>query len=438
MIPLSLGVLSLMMLSRRLRRIPPAVLVAISSLWWLGLVLEYPPHGFNFDIYRHNARLTLAGLPEFGRAPSPEDGSYGTSPRHPRYLDYTGAQHLVYVALSRIDASPLRFGVADVGFRLWSVLCVGLVVWIVGRWTAAMAGGHAGSAIWPAALVTFHPAFGLFMVVLSWEDKLSFLLLPLSVALLLSRGRPGPAAFATGVTIGLNGLLIPFVPVLLIWEARQGWRALCRGAGMLAAGTGLTLLPFFPGALSGWHHRAERMAASQPGWFSIFGLLPAHTYTPTVYAGTFCLAVVVLVAAFWVKRISILDALVAGVGMVLVLAPYSSPQGILPFVALVGILSPGMRLRDWLALAAMLLVYLFLAEPLDPRTIQPVHIAVFHLPVLWSLGVYVSKRVVQERHCSETVLPTLKSGGVGPGAGPSHPGDSPVGSPQNRVRANEW
>jgi hypothetical protein len=42
------------------------------ALWSILIILAFPPRGSDYQIYRHNASLTLSGRPAFGRDSTPE------------------------------------------------------------------------------------------------------------------------------------------------------------------------------------------------------------------------------------------------------------------------------------------------------------------------------------------------------------------------------
>ena len=141
----------------------PIAYISAVVLWGI-LLIAFPPHGSDNAIYTHNAELTLSGQPAFGRAWQVGDGDYGVSPNHPAYLDYTGLQHAVYVVLTALPG----------GYAIYTLLLLIVTLWLLARFSQRA-----------AFIAAFLPPLMYFVVIVSWEDKLPFLVLPLLVLWLL-------------------------------------------------------------------------------------------------------------------------------------------------------------------------------------------------------------------------------------------------------------
>jgi hypothetical protein len=341
----------------------------LTIILWGVLFLAYPPSGFDLAIYQHNALLTLAGQPAFGRPIT----DAMMLPSHPAYLDYTGAQHLVYTLLAAAN-----------GFALYALALVGLAFVLLWK--------HSKEA---ALILVFSPAFLAVFGAGAWTDKLIFIVIPLMALLLKSR--PVVLAAFVGVVIGFNGLLLYFAPVALIlaWRAKQ----LIPAALAMGAGFVLLILPFFPDSLSGWQYRAGRMALDEPFWWSFWRLLPDGWYAPILDRLLGVGMAGVAAMAYWRRWITLETALLIAVSCVALTGVYNSETRVLPIALLIMALARARR-AEWLVFAALTSVYLVLTSVANAN-ITAGQVTAFWMPVCFAGVVFVRRRltivVLQQR-----------------------------------------
>jgi len=98
-------------------------IIAACCLWWILLVFIYPPKGYNYKIYSYNAHLTLTGQKAFDRENVNSSFNQENSYFHDaKYLDYTGAQHLLYVLIEYLNLSHLNSKLYGFGFQIWTII----------------------------------------------------------------------------------------------------------------------------------------------------------------------------------------------------------------------------------------------------------------------------------------------------------------------------
>lgn len=362
-------------------KLQPRLLSIACALWWAALCLSLPLQGYNYQIYRHNAELTLAGTDAFERTDPP-----GVQPwQRAQVLDYTGAQHLVYVGLMAAEQVAPNLLLEGVGFRLWNLL--------IGLGLMGLLWSYGQGALAPLVVLAFHPAIALHLLIYAWEDKLLFAAIPLAAALLLQREQWRALAFFSGLVTVYNGLLLLWLPSLAIvlWR-RLGRRALVQAGFLLSAGLVLGLLPFFPESLGGWANRALRQSAETPFWFAVYGLLPNGWYHPLLDKALIGGGALIGTWLLWRGRLTPIDTLVLTVGLTTLLGPYNGIARVVPVLIAITALTPAVRWLDWARLAAALLLYFTVSLGFTPAVIEPVHMVIFYLPVAWVLGVYVRRR----------------------------------------------
>ena len=375
------------------------------ALWSILIILTFPPRGSNYQIYRYNASLTLSGMPAFGRDSIPEDGRHGSSVQNPRYLDYTGMQHLLYVGMTCLDLSGIHPSLAGFGFQLWSFTCIVVALLLIRYGKGAVTGDSMIQKALSATILSFHPVLVLHWLVYGWEDKVIYLVLPLFLAFLLDTGALTLSALLIGCAVGLNGLFIFFVPTFLLHVFRTQGRRTWLYLGLLGLSLVGAMLPFFPESQSGWANRMARMNAPTPFWFSIYLLLPTGIYTPTLDKAIVAILAIASTLAYWLKRLDIRDMIIMSTSLVIMLGPFNVPQRVVPLIMLIAIFTPCKSRGYWIAFTVVLSVLLLVGRGLDPRNITPLHVATFHIPYLWVLGLYVYKRLEQARLCSRTANP---------------------------------
>lgn len=385
----NVALLGLLLWLARAQRLPAAVFLAVSIAWWAALSLLFVPQGANYQIYRYNAGLTLAGSPAFGRADDPAVDDAREPHKSPAYLDYTGAQHLIYVGLAALAPPGAHPRLLGLGFQLWSLAIGGLLLWALAEYGQA---GAAAAA--PLVVMAFHPVFSLHWLVYSWEDKAGFALVPLALLLLIRRRRLAAAAAGLGLAVSLNGLLVFWLPLfgLYLYQRHGRSRAFLRLLGLVGLGALIGLIPFFPASLSGWAYRAARMSAEQPFWFSIYLLLPPGLYHPLLDKALIGAAAAISTWLYGRGRLSLTDGLVVAVALVLLLGPYNVIARVLPLLLLIMALAPGTSVQDWLGFCGVITLYFLVSLGYSPATIRAGHVLVFYLPVAWTIGLYIARR----------------------------------------------
>jgi hypothetical protein len=336
-----------------------------------------------------------------------EDGQYGGSPQHPRYLDYTGMQHLLYVGMTYLDLSGIHPSLAGFGFQLWSLTCLVVALLLIRYGKGAVTGDSLIQKAFPATMLCFHPVLVLHWLVYGWEDKVIFLVLPLLLACLLDAGALALSALLIGCTIGLNGLFVFFVPTFVLHAFRVQGKRTWLYAGLLGLGLVVAMLPFFPESLAGWANRMARMNSPTPFWFSIYLMLPAGIYTPTLDKAIVAILAIASTLAYWTKRFDIRDMIIISTCLVIMLGPFNVVQRVAPLILLIAIFTPDKSRRYWLVFAVVLSVLLLVGRGLNPGNITPLHVAVFHIPCLWVLGLYVCKRLGRTHLCIRTAKPKM-------------------------------
>ncbi len=388
---LALGLLLWLIRAGRLR--VPHIL-AISVVWWAALSFWFIPQGFNYSIYRYNATLTLAGKPAFAR-PVASDSDVQPEPyTQPLYLDYTGAQHLLYVLMTALSYGSTHLRLMGIGFQVWSFVTGGVLLWLLVLYGRSKTGQNDVLVAVPLVVLVFHPIFSLHWLIYSWEDKVIFALIPLAMVVCIRQRWLTAAALSVGCILSLNGFVVFWLPAC-VWYLylhygfkRQFFQLIL----WIGLGAALCLVPFFPDSLSGWVYRAARMSAPTPFWFSIYLLLPPGFYHPLLdkaIVGTLALGSTWL---YWRRRVSLTDMLVVAISLTVMFGPYNGVSRVLPVLFAIMVLTPQVSFHDWIWFCGVISLYFFVSLGFTPANIQTIHVAVFYAPVVWVMGMYFFKR----------------------------------------------
>lgn len=199
----------------------------------------------------------------------------GADPLAAAYLDYSGAQDLVYVILTKINELGGKH-IAGLGFRLWTLFwcatALGLIYWRRNSTSAPAL----SAVIIPAMFFSFEPIFSDHLYMRSWEDKLPFFVLPLLTLALWEKGKVNLASAVVGFASTFNGSLIWFTPIWTVYLIKTLGRRSIAPIGIFVFAALVTFLPYFPSGLSGWHNRSH-LVGLPPFWFSIY--LPISKFT---------------------------------------------------------------------------------------------------------------------------------------------------------------
>lgn len=339
---------------------------------------------FNYMIYSYNAELTLEGLPAFGRQNPPEQlPSYALA----YFMDYTGAQHLLYVGLEFLSRELAEVSTAF-GFRLyhffWYILSLVLL------YKRARGERGIGGSTFTAALLVFHFAASIVFIVGRWEDKLVFFGLPLAIVCLLERKSLFAAAALIGAAATFNGISILFLPSFVIYcaQVRRSlpWRELL----VLLIAAGLLMLPFFPESLSGWHYRSQRLAIPEPFWFSIF--LPVkEIYFPQLPPLAQGITAILCALAITCRRMRITVALGLSVAALLTFSSFNASSRIVPPTLLLLALVPNLTASEALRVALALAAHALIQFGFSPANITNFHVFLAHLPLLYVIWLLYRK-----------------------------------------------
>lgn len=370
------------------RRLAIVLLMAL-CLSWCAQVFIQQPSGYNLSIYRFNAALSLDGKSAYVRS-VPPDCFYGSCEQHPRYLDYSGAQHALYVFAEKI--SRLLGGAA--GYMAYQAVLGALtliLVVVLGHWRAL--------SLIAAAVILFNPIVTNLLLFPSWEDKLFFVIFPLAVVVLSEKNLFRTAAMVAGVGSVFNGsTALLLVPLLIL--RRNQWGEML---GFAVVGICIGLIPFVPDSAYGWLNRASRMSIEKPFWFSPYILLPEGFYSPIVNLWVTIVSTIVFYFSFFRNLISFRAMVVFCVFIVSALGPFTAPSKLLPVVLLV--LALGEFNLFGLSIVALSMFAWKFVTGVSNMDIQSVQVIYCFLPVLvavlaWNAPVLASKRCLILRNSS--------------------------------------
>lgn len=367
-------------------------IIAACCLWWLLLVYIYPPKGFNYNIYTYNASLTIYGQEAYNRDDIPVSKKNGESFSDPKCLDYTGAQHLLYVFLEYIDLYKINSNLSAFGFRLWMLLNISIILLLIFYLYDKREDEVDANNVWPILFVSFCPIIPFYILITEWEDKLIFLLIPLLVLFLLRNKKYQITSFLLGFIIAFNGLSIFFLPIYLIFLHREVKKHLFINYLMVLLGVFIAMIPFFPESLSGWSNRFNRTSASAPFWFSFYSFLPDGLYTPQLNSLIIILVCIFSLLLYIFRRINLIDALIISVSVVILLSPYNGVARVIPLIMLVSILTPNSTKYNWISLSFVLSIYILVDNGYIVPIINTGNTILFYVPILYSFTIYIYQR----------------------------------------------
>jgi len=368
-------------------------IIAACSLWWILLVFIYPPKGYNYEIYSHNASLTLNGQDAFGREAKSLSSKEEASPEDKSYLDYTGAQHLVYVLLESLNLSEISENLYGLGYQCWTIINITIILLLIFFFNQSSQDEVEANKIWPIIILSFCPIIPFYNIISFWEDKLIFLLLPLLLLFLIQSKRYKTASFLVGIIIAYNGLVVFFLPIYLIYLFREAKRNVLLDIALIAAGIIITMIPFFPESLSGWSNRINRVNASFTFRFSIYSFLPEGLYSSLFNNALIFIISCTTIVLYFFKKINLLDSLIISLFLVIVFSPFNGVPRVIPLMMLLAILSPNMNRYNWLSLVIFLYAFLLFDSGYITPVFNTVNTILLYIPILFSIILYIYKRI---------------------------------------------
>lgn len=367
-------------------------IVIAGFVWWIVLVMMYPPHGPNYNIYSYNAFQTLHGKNMYDQRSVRTTEARFTDPK---YLDYTGAQHLLYVCMEFIRIGTIDRNLSAFGYRLWMLINISGILLLIPYLYASRGKTIEPNAARALLFISFCPVIPFYLLIAQWQDKFGFLLLPLLVYYLLQRKRFRTTSFLLGVIAALNGLTVFFIPayVLYLFKVYNERRTkILIDLGSMAAGFVITMIPYFPESMAGWSHRFVRTNSDTPFWFSFYSFLPSGMYSHLVNDGLMlagCSAVTVL---YGLKKIYLTDALIASVSLVVLLSPYNVIARVVPLIIFIAVLTPEMKKYDWIVLSVIMYVFVLFDNGQTVPVIDSGNTLLFYIPVAYITAIYIYKR----------------------------------------------
>lgn len=365
--------------------------IFLCLIWWIFLSFVFFPKGQNFKIYRYNAEQTLYNFEAFGRPENKESGEYGKSYKHPSYLDYSGAQHLIYVTLASINLSNISPKLESAGFQLWNVLLFILSILFIAKLKKTNEEDNTNSIL-SICFLAFNPVFAQFWLISSWEDKIIFLAIPLVLLYLIQQKRLLLSSFFTGTVVTFNSLLVFFVPVLYAYLLKEKVQKKHFHIVLFFSGVALTLIPFFPESLYGWMNRSERMNIKTPFWYSVYSLLPAGIYSPILNYLIIICAVTATLFFFWKEKIDLNDAMILSILILIFLGPFNNVARTIPIIMLIIILTPHKNKLYWAITFIILSIYFSFGWIFSFSNIQYFDLILFHFPIVFIIVLYILKR----------------------------------------------
>jgi len=369
-------------------------IIAACCLWWILLVFIYPPKGYNYKIYSYNAHLTLTGQKAFDRENVNSSFNQENSYFHDaKYLDYTGAQHLLYVLIEYLNLSHLNSKLYGFGFQIWTIINFSTILLLIFYLNNSLSQEMNAPMVFSIIMITFFPVFPFYMIISSWQDKLIFLLIPLLLLFLIQSKKIKLTSFSIGFTAAFNGLTIFFIPLYLIFLFREVKKDFWLNVMLIFAGIFVALVPFFPESISGWKYRLIRLNSDKPFWFSFYSLFNNSFYSPILNKLIMVFVCLVTILLYKIKKINLVDSLIISISIIIMISPFNDVARVIPIILLVTLLTPNISNYNWLTL--ILLLFLFFS--FDTGYITPIvnndNTILFYSPVLYSYILYFYKRL---------------------------------------------
>ena len=369
-------------------------IVAACCLWWIVLVFIYPPKGFNYNIYRYNASLTISGHKAFGRENSNQySREEAAGYKDAEYLDYTGAQHFAYVLMEELNLSRINPKLSGFGFQLWTIFNIAAIILLIPYLKGFSNEYIEPHKIWPVIFISFLPIIPFYTVIAPWEDKLIFLLIPLLLLFLIKRKKYKIASFIIGLLISYNGATVFFLPIYLIYLFQENKKNIWQNILLICAGVIIALIPYFPESLNGWTNRMIRMDITKPFWYSFYSLLPSGIYSPLLNNIIIIVISLLTMVLFYYKKINIIDALIISISIVIMFSPYNGVSRVIPLILLLAIMTPNMKRINWILLGIFLFIFLTFDNGYITPVVNTENTILFYIPVLFSFGLYIYKRL---------------------------------------------
>ena len=373
-------------------------IIAACCLWWILLVFIYPPKGFNYEIYSYNASLTLNGEKAFGRDATQTNDNKEISFKDPKFLDYTGAQHLLYVLLESINLSGINPKLSGLGFQLWTIINVSIIFLLIFYLNKSPGDEVDHNKIWPIIILSFCPVIPLYIIISSWEDKFIFLLLPLLLLFLIQSKRYKASSLLLGFIIAFNGLVIFFFPIYLIFLFREVKEKIWLNLGLILTGIIITMIPFLPESLIAWANRFNKVSIYKPFWLSFYSFLSEGTYSILLNNILLFVTGFAMILLYLFKKINLIDSLIISVSIVIIMSPFNGVARIIPLIMLYSILSPNMNRYNWLTLSILLFVFFLFDTGYLAPIVNTLNTILFYIPLLYSISIYLYKRSFSERN----------------------------------------
>jgi hypothetical protein len=363
-------------------------IIVLCILWWSLIVLAYPPHGDDYMIYSYNASLTLKHKDAFSKS----DKKFDENWENPKYLDYTGAQHLLYIAMQLLSFSNMSYIFYGFGFQLWSIITFIICAWLILSLGKIKAPQDYLKEFRLLLLLTFNPVMLYFFIISSWEDKMMFIIIPLLIFYLLRKGKLSYTSIVIGSALTFNGLTAIFLPVYLIYIYRKDKKHVFLHLGLIILSALIVFIPFFPESLNGWNNRIIRISSENAFRYSIYKLFPSNLYSPMLYRAITFLATFMLVALFWLKKINLYDGLLFSLYIIVILSPYNSIVRAITLIFVTVVFIREFSLKEWFYLNLIFLLFFMVRNGIGDLKINYLSNFIFQIPMIWIFIMYLKKR----------------------------------------------
>lgn len=299
---------------------------------YAGCAMLEGGHGFNYSAYNYFSGLYWQGENPY-QAPN-VTVTEAESFRRPSYLDYTGAQLLVYNVCTYVS---IHFGVD--GFVLYSLFLLLLALILAYRLAVMEVLNWQEYLLFLALILS--PYLWHVLLFFSYEDKVLYILLPLAVLYTHSKSVKA-TGWLIGLATGLIGIAVALYPLLglsILCDTAQAqsarYKTLITVTGCLLVGCATTLVPFFPDSMLGWQRRAI-LESSAPFWFSFWTLIDP-LYVSGLNKIFIVLACLVVYWLFAVGRLEFKAAIILVLSSFFTFSVTMGPQRIMPFVVMLAI-----------------------------------------------------------------------------------------------------
>ena len=242
-------------------------------------------------------------------------------------------------------------------------------------------------------MLTFHPVFSAYWIVYNWQDKVIFILIPVLVIYLIEKKEYSKASFIVGLSIAWNGILIFFVPAILIYFYRVDRKNFIKNINFFLIGFILATIPFFPASLSNWKNRVFRMDNYVPFWYSIYKLFPYEVYSPQFNKLITILLAVLFNLLYYFKRICIADMAIASICIVIMLGSFNYIARYIPVLFIIIYLTPQITKYDWLIFSFVLGLLFLININTQSNQTTSLQTLLFHIPFIYVIILYIKRRI---------------------------------------------